>query len=129
MIALGLGLALRLVEPGEVSDLRPRADALEYDLASIALVRDGEYALPLEGRSYPPRYTIGYPLLTALGRGFSGEMHEPGFGAVVSIGLILLTPRGGSVEGIWWAIASLLLVRGLVLAAGYRRSALTAVRS
>lgn len=52
-----------------------------------------------------------------------------GAGAVVAIALMLLTPLGESVTGIWWAIAVFLVVRGLVLVAGYRRSALTAVRS
>ena len=53
MIALGLGLALRLTAPEQVSDLRPRADALEYDLASGALARGEGYVLPLEGHAYP----------------------------------------------------------------------------
>ena len=52
-----------------------------------------------------------------------------GAGGVVAVGLLLLTPLGDSVVGIWWALAVMLAVRGLVLAAGYRRSALTAVRS
>ena len=52
-----------------------------------------------------------------------------GAGAVAAVGLMLFTPLGNSVQGIWWALAVMLAVRALVLAAGYRRSALTAVRS
>lgn len=52
-----------------------------------------------------------------------------GAGGVVAVALLLLSPLGDSVVGIWWALAVMLAVRGLVLAAGYRRSALTAVRS
>jgi MATE family multidrug resistance protein len=52
-----------------------------------------------------------------------------GAGGMVALALLLLSPLGDSVVGIWWALALMLAVRGLVLAAGYRRSALTAVRS
>jgi Na+-driven multidrug efflux pump len=52
-----------------------------------------------------------------------------GLGGLVAVALMLWTPLGESVEGIWWAIAAMLLVRGVVLLAGYRRSATTAVRS
>lgn len=52
-----------------------------------------------------------------------------GAGGVVAVALMLGTPFGDSVVGIWWALAAMLLARGLVLAAGYRRSAVTAVRS
>lgn len=52
-----------------------------------------------------------------------------GAGGIVAVALMLWTPFGDSVNGIWWALVVMLVVRGLVLAAGYRRSALTAVRS
>lgn len=52
-----------------------------------------------------------------------------GAGGVAAVGLMLFTPLGESVDGIWWALAVMLAVRAMVLAAGYRRSALTAVRS
>jgi putative MATE family efflux protein len=52
-----------------------------------------------------------------------------GAGAVVSAFLMIWTPLGDTVDGIWWAMGVLVAVRGLVLLAGYRRSALTAVRS
>ncbi len=52
-----------------------------------------------------------------------------GAGALVAVGLMLWTPFGDSIQGIWWALAAMLVVRGLVFVAGYRRAALTAVRS
>lgn len=52
-----------------------------------------------------------------------------GAGGLAAVALMLFTPLGESVNGIWWALAVMLAVRGLVLLAGYRRSAVTAVRS
>lgn len=52
-----------------------------------------------------------------------------GAGGLAAVMLMLFTPLGDSVQGIWWALGAMLLVRGAVLALGYRRSALTAVRS
>lgn len=52
-----------------------------------------------------------------------------GAGGLAAVGLMLFTPLGESVDGIWWALAAMLVVRGFVLLAGYRRSAVTAVRS
>lgn len=52
-----------------------------------------------------------------------------GVGAISAIGLMLATSLGGSLTGIWWAIGAMMVVRGLVFVAGYRRSAEIAVRS
>ena len=52
-----------------------------------------------------------------------------GAGGLVAVALMLWTPLGDTVAGIWWALAVMLVVRGLVLLAGYRRAASTAVRS
>ena len=43
-------------------------------------------------------------------------------GALVAIGLITLTPLGDSLNGIWWAIAAMLVTRSLVFALSYRRA-------
>jgi Na+-driven multidrug efflux pump len=51
------------------------------------------------------------------------------FGAVVVVLLISLTPLGDSLDGIWWAIAAMLVARGLVYLFAYRRSVEAAVRS
>ena len=51
-------------------------------------------------------------------------------GSVLAIGLILLTPMGQSLEGIWWAIAAMLVARSLVFVFSYRRAvSVVAVRS
>lgn len=52
-----------------------------------------------------------------------------GGGAAVAIGLMLLSPLGDDLTGIWWAIGALLIVRGLVFVFAYRPSAETAVKS
>ncbi|MGH3649349.1 MAG: hypothetical protein ACRDU9_01470, partial [Acidimicrobiia bacterium] len=52
-----------------------------------------------------------------------------GLGAAVAVGLMLATPLGDTVNGIWWALAVMLVVRGVVFLIGYRESAETALRS
>lgn len=43
-------------------------------------------------------------------------------GALLAIGLITQTPLGESLNGIWWAIAAMLVVRSLVFVLSYRRA-------
>lgn len=51
-------------------------------------------------------------------------------GAVLAIGLILLTPLGQSLDGIWWAISVMLVARSVVFLFAYRRAvSVVAVRS
>jgi len=52
-----------------------------------------------------------------------------GFGALAVVLLISLTPLGDSLDGIWWAIAAMVIARGLVYVATYRRAVNAAVRS
>jgi len=52
-----------------------------------------------------------------------------GAGAAAAVGLMLLTDIGDSLTGIWWAIAVMMVMRGVVFVAGYRRSVEIAVRS
>lgn len=52
-----------------------------------------------------------------------------GVGSAVAIVLMLWTPLGASLEGVWWAIGAFLVVRGLVFVARYPRSVVMAVRS
>jgi MATE family, multidrug efflux pump len=52
-----------------------------------------------------------------------------GAGAVAAIGLIVLTPMGETLTGVWWALGVMMVVRGLVFVLTYRRSAEIAVRS
>lgn len=82
--------------------------ALAEPLAAVLFVADGIF--------------LG---LLALG----AMVGSTGAGGVVAVGLMLITPMGDSVNGIWWALVVMLAVRALVLAASYRRAALTAVKS
>jgi hypothetical protein len=52
-----------------------------------------------------------------------------GFGAVVVVALIWLTPLGSSLDGIWWAVAAMVVARSLVYVVGYRGAVRVAVRS
>ncbi len=113
MIAVGLGrfgLAL-LASEAEVAELAVEAAgvvALAEPAAAVLFVADGIY--------------LG---LLALGT----MVVSTGAGSLAAVALMLWTPLGDTINGIWWALAAMLLVRGLVLLAGYRRSAVTAVRS
>lgn len=46
-----------------------------------------------------------------------------GLGTLCAVWLMVATPLGDDVSGIWWAIVAMLVVRGLVLALNYRRAA------
>ena len=50
-------------------------------------------------------------------------------GAVTLVLLISTTPLGSSLDGIWWAIAAMLVARGFVYLFTYRRAVRIAVRS
>jgi MATE family multidrug resistance protein len=52
-----------------------------------------------------------------------------GFGAMVLVLLISSTSLGESLDGIWWAIAAMLVARSLVYVLTYRRAVKAAVRS
>jgi MATE family, multidrug efflux pump len=60
---------------------------------------------------------------------FGTVLRSTAAGAVALISLVALTPLGDTLDGIWWAIGAMLVARGLVLAAGYDRSARVAVKS
>lgn len=113
MIGVGLGrfgLAL-LASEDVVAEMAVEAAgvvALAEPAAAVLFVADGIY--------------LG---LLALGT----MVVSTGAGSLAAVALMLWTPLGDTVNGIWWALAAMLVIRGLVLLAGYRRSALTAVRS
>ncbi|MGB7859957.1 MAG: MATE family efflux transporter [Acidimicrobiia bacterium] len=52
-----------------------------------------------------------------------------GLGAAVAIAMMTFTSFGDDLNGIWWALAVMMVVRGAVFAVGYRRSAEIAVSS
>ena len=52
-----------------------------------------------------------------------------GAGTLVAVALMALMPLGETLNGIWWALAVMMVARGVVFLFGYRRSAEIAVRS
>jgi putative MATE family efflux protein len=50
-------------------------------------------------------------------------------GAALAVGLMLLTPLGQTLDGIWWAIGAMLVMRMVVLVSSYQRAVVGAVRS
>ena len=50
-------------------------------------------------------------------------------GAAISVGLLLLTPLGETLEGIWWALGAMMVMRSLIFAVSYRRAVGAALRS
>jgi putative MATE family efflux protein len=52
-----------------------------------------------------------------------------GAGSVAAVALMAATPLGSSLNGIWWAIGTFMLIRALVFLVGYGRSVEMAVRS
>ncbi|MFV1962297.1 MAG: MATE family efflux transporter [Acidimicrobiia bacterium] len=60
---------------------------------------------------------------------FGTMVISTGAGAVTAISLMVLTPIGESLTGVWWALGVMMIVRGLVFVLTYRRSADIAVRS
>jgi MATE family multidrug resistance protein len=60
---------------------------------------------------------------------FGTMVISTGAGAVAGIGLMVFTPMGDSLTGVWWALGAMMVVRGAVFILTYRRSAEIAVRS
>jgi MATE family multidrug resistance protein len=60
---------------------------------------------------------------------FGTIIASTGFGSLVVVLLITLTPLGESLDGIWWAIGAMLVARGLVYVFTYRRAVGMALRS
>lgn len=103
-------LALLATSPG-VSDLTVDAGgiaALFQPVNALVFVADGIF--------------LG---LLALG----AMIWSTGVGAAVAIGMILLTPAGLTLNGIWWAMGALVVARGIVFLFTYRGSAAMALRS
>lgn len=113
MLSVGIGrYGLRwLASDAVVADLAVAAGgvvALSEPIAALVFVADGIF--------------LG---LLALGT----MVVSTGIGAAVAVTLMFFSPLGDSVVGIWWALAIMLAVRGIVFLFGYRRAAVTAVRS
>src|SRR5260370_37282766 len=68
IVALILGFALLLIAStgfANGEELWPMPDAIEYAAVAVNLDRGLGPVLHFAGNSYPPRYTIGYPLVLA----------------------------------------------------------------
>ena len=100
ILALILGFALLLLAStgfANGQELWPIPDAVEYAAVAVNLDRGLGPVLHFAGNSYPPRYTVGYPLMLAAAYPILG--HRPGrlyavttLTALVAIaGLYLLT--------------------------------------
>ena len=50
-------------------------------------------------------------------------------GAAVTVGLLLFTPLGETLDGIWWALGAMMVMRSAVFAVTYRRAVDVATRS
>ena len=48
-------------------------------------------------------------------------------GAAVAVGLLLFTPLGETLDGIWWALGAMMVMRSLIFAVSYRRAVRAAV--
>ncbi len=111
MMFFGRHLLALLATSGEVSELTIDAGGIAAAFepaAALVFVADGIF--------------LGMIALGAM-------VWSTGAGAVVAISLMLLSPLGESLSGIWWAMGALIIVRGLVFLFAYRRSAETAVKS
>lgn len=60
---------------------------------------------------------------------FGKIIASTGLGAVTLVLLLTVTSLGASLDGIWWAIAAMLVARGLVLLFTYRRAVGIALKS
>lgn len=89
-------------------DLRPFPDALEYALTARGLARFEPYRLTLLGRSYPPRYPFGFPLLLAPAYRLPGATFGNGIYGV-ALTYALGRRAGGRVAGLVAAATLLLL--------------------
>ncbi|MCH8971807.1 MAG: isoaspartyl peptidase/L-asparaginase [Acidobacteria bacterium] len=103
--------------------MRQGADTLDAAIAGVNI-----------GEEDPNDHSVGYgglPNEDGIVELDSCVMHGPTHkaGAVAAIGLMVLTPMGDSLPGVWWALGVMMMVRGLVFVLTYRRSAEIAVRS
>ena len=60
---------------------------------------------------------------------FGTMVISTGTGAAAAISLLVATPMGETLSGIWWALGVMMVVRGLVFLLTYRRSAEVALKS
>lgn len=118
-LATGIGLAALFLVAS------PAMQWLVADDATGALVTDA-------GRVAGAWMPIAAPVFIADGiflglLAFGTLVASTGAGAIVTIGLVLATPLGDTLTGIWWALGAMMIARGIVFAWTYPRA--VAVRS
>src|SRR5262249_9173507 len=118
VVALAVGAAVRWALPGDVEDLKPRPDALEYEEAARNLAAGEGYALILDGGKYPPRSPPGFSLLLVPAMWLSGGQYGTGIwvvlaaalagiGSVWAIGLVTGGPASAVTAALLLALAPL----------------------
>ena len=113
VVALATGAAVRWTLPGDVEDLKPRPDALEYEEAARNLASGQGYSLVLDGGHYPPRYPPGFSLLLVPAMWLTGGEHGAGVWMVLAsalAGIACLWAIGLRVGGAASATAAALLL-------------------
>ena len=121
-LAVGVVMAGLLLVGAPV--LKPLVDSVAVGALVVATIPVVAWMMP-----------VASPLFVADGIFFGllalgSVLASTATGAVLAIGLILLTSLGDSLEGIWWAIAAMLAARSLVFVFAYRRAvSMVAVRS
>lgn len=108
---LSRGLLQTLAGDPEVGDLAVQAGsvaALMQPITAPLFVADGIF--------------LGLLALGAL-------VTSTSLGSAVAVGLMAFTPLGGSLTGIWWALAAMMVVRSLVFVVTYRSSVTGSLRS
>jgi 4-amino-4-deoxy-L-arabinose transferase-like glycosyltransferase len=114
VVALAAGTVVRWTLPGDVEDLRPRPDALEYEEGARNLVAGEGYALVMDGGRYPPRYPPGFSLLIVPAMWLGDGRHGTGIWTVLAsalVGIACVWAMGRLVGG-----PASALVAGLLLA-------------
>jgi 4-amino-4-deoxy-L-arabinose transferase-like glycosyltransferase len=83
VVALAAATAVRWTPPGDVEDLRPRPDALEYEEGARNLAAGEGYCLIMDGGRYPPRYPPGFSLLIVPAMWLTAGQHGAGIWTVL----------------------------------------------
>jgi MATE family multidrug resistance protein len=129
-------LSLRLLRWGVVTGIALMGAFLVGGPALANLVDDPQVAeLTVSAASVAGwMMPIAAPLFVADGiffglLAFGRIIASTAFGALAIVVLVAVTPFGESLNGIWWAIAAMLVARGLVLLFSYRRAVGIALKS
>ena len=93
ILALILGFALLLIAStgfANGQELWPMPDAVEYAAVAVNLDRGLGPVLHFAGTSYPPRYTVGYPMMLAVAYPILGHRPERLYAVTVLTALVAI---------------------------------------